>query len=124
MSLFKSLGKSFLHYAWRLILLLIIMAPLLWVCAHHAGKVQEISTIISQNTPFLVVFRCTLLLAVFLLWPGLVRYCSAKYQWSMERTQLWQHQRTRAMIWLLLFELVVCDNLLLVLIHQVEGYLT
>lgn len=121
-TIFKSFRKNLLRFFIVFVTMLALMAPLVWWKVSYPHHAENINAIISQHGILLLVFRWLLIVTLFLFWRSLIGYLGTKKGWSVEKTQFWQNQRLKITLWLILFEVVLCENLLLKLIHLIEGF--
>jgi len=120
MALLKSVQRKFFHLVRLLIAMLLLIAPLAWLSISHPQHLQSIGSIVSQNTPWFMAFRWLLILLLWLFWPFFVKSLSMRQLWPTEKAQFWYAQRWKIVIWLMLFELVVCENVFLAVLHLLE----
>ena len=121
MTFLKSSRKRFFQFIWLFIAMLLLMSPLAWLSVSHPQHVQSIGEIISHHTFIFMCFRWLLILGVFLLWQLILSRIGMRHGWPPEKIQFWHNQRFKIIVWLMLFELMLCDNLLLKAIHLLEG---
>ncbi|HVY53027.1 MAG TPA: hypothetical protein VHA13_00725, partial [Gammaproteobacteria bacterium] len=102
--------------------MLLAIAPFVWISISHPHYLQNLNQIISQNKLFFICLRWLLILTIFCTWPRFIRYRAKQHYWKPEKTMFWLNQRLKITLWLVIFELVVCENLFLTLIHTLEGH--
>jgi uncharacterized membrane protein (DUF373 family) len=81
--------------------------------SHH---VISLSHIVSQNTQIFTCIRLGFIGALTLVWPFIIRLISRKKKWSKEKTNYWLGKRFYVAGWLIVFELLICENILMSLI--------
>lgn len=115
-----TLVKLFKHYLLRVLLIaasmLILAAPLAWMQIHYPHQVHSLSLIFSQHSLIFTLFRWALIGLFVGYWPVFIKHQARKHLWNSEKTSFWLAQRYRIAGWLIIFELMVCENLLLLLI--------
>jgi hypothetical protein len=82
-------------------------------------ELSKANFIIAQNQWFLTFFRWIFVIIFYLAWPWLVKYRAGRYVWSKEKTNCWLQQRIKIVTWLVIFEVLICENLLWKLISNV-----
>jgi len=120
MTLLKAVKQKAFHLDRLFITMLLLIAPLAWLSVSHPQCIQNMSHIISQNIPLFMGFRWLLILALCLGWPLFVNNVASRYGWVPDKTQFWHAQRWKVTLWLAIFELAICENLLLAIIHLLE----
>jgi hypothetical protein len=99
-----------------------IMTPLIWISTKYPHQLQNISQSISQNKLFFIALRWLMIFTIFSIWPYLTRLWAKRRYWKPEKTIFWLNQRLKITLWLAIFELLICENLLLTLIRLLEGH--
>ncbi len=122
MLLLKHLKKTFLQLILWLAFMLLIMTPFVWLNFAHPNHLQSVSRIISQNKLFFTAMRWLIIIVLFCAWPHFIRWWAKNHYWKPEKTMFWLKQRIKITLWLIIFELVVCENLFLILLHLLEGH--
>jgi hypothetical protein len=123
MAFLVSFKRRFLQLVGLFAAMLLLMTPLAWLSVSHPQHVQNIGTIISQNAYLFLTFRWALILTSFIFWQSAISHVGIRRRWATGKIQFWQGQRLRVVIWLILFELVICENLLLTAFHLIEDIL-
>ena len=121
MYLLKMFKKTFFKFFLWLSLMLLSITPLVWIGITHPQHLQSLNLIISQNKLFFTALRWLMIFTIFLAWPYLVRLWAKRRYWKPEKTIFWLNQRLKITLWLVIFELLICENLLLTLIRLLEG---
>jgi hypothetical protein len=114
--------KTFSRFFYWLALMLLIVVPLVWVGVSHPHYLQNIGKIISQNRLLFTFFRWFIISTIFFTWPYLIRLLAKRRYWNPEKTIFWFRQRLKIALWLVIFEFLICENLLLTLIRLLEGH--
>ena len=118
---FKFYCKNALRFLCICLAMLISIMPLVWFNVSHPDDAQSMSVIIAQNSFLFMGFRWLVIALVFIFWRSFVHCVGIRRHWPDERIKFWQSQRFKITLWLTLFELVLCDSLLLKLVHMLEG---
>ena len=109
--------KAFKNYLFKFLLLagamLVIAIPFSLFQIHYPQQAHSINTILTQYSHFFTLFRWSLIVLLIVFWPIFIRHYSKKHDWTVEKTQFWLSQRFRIVGWLIIFELLVCENLLI-----------
>jgi hypothetical protein len=91
----------------------IICVPLLVLCATYFTPIlPKTNFIITQNQVYFTVFRWIVLIIFYLAWPWLVQKRSDQCAWTERKTEFWLQQKFRVMMWLIVFEILICENIL------------
>lgn len=96
--------------------MLLLATPLVWMQIHYPHQAYSINLIFSQYSHFFTLFRWLLISLFILFWPVFIAYMAKKQHWDSDKTSFWLSRRYQIAGWLILFELLVCENILLHLI--------
>lgn len=96
--------------------MLALAMPFAWFQFNYPDQAHSLNSIFSQRSHFFTLFRWMLIGLLLTGWPSFIRYYSKKHQWEVDKTQFWLSQRFRITGWLIIFELLVCENLLMTLL--------
>lgn len=118
----NQLKKTSLHFFLLLVGILIFLMPFIWVNSIHPEYLQNACHIITQYKEFFIIARWLAIMGLLCMWPRLIRFWAKKHYWKPEKTIFWLNQRLKIVIWLIVFELIVCENLFLTLIHLLGRY--
>lgn len=113
----KFFKKTFLKLLLISFSVLLITVPLVWLQLGHPQQFQSIIQIIAHHPTLWTAFRWMLIAILCGGWPYFIQHYAQKYTWSSEKTAFWLAQRYRLCAWLIIFELLVCENLLQKLIN-------
>lgn len=103
-----------------LILCIAISIPLLMLFTFHVqGYLSQLSNIITQKHLFFTGFRWFLIALFFRCWRPLVYWRARRHGWEKEKIHYWLQQRNRLFVYLIVFELLVCENLLWRFVHWI-----
>ncbi len=103
-------------------LMLLVIVPLVWLGIKNPNQIQNLEHIVSQNKLFFTSLRWLIILAIFSAWPRFIRRRAKHRYWKPEKTMFWLNQRLKITFWLIIFEVLICENLLLTLIRFLEGH--
>lgn len=109
--------KIFLNLGKVLILTLLILVPFIGLNAAYPDCLSHLNSIISQHRLFCTLFRWAILMIIYGSWPIIFRHIGKLKHWSSHEIVYWLTQRTKVIAWLILFELIVGENLFLVLFN-------
>lgn len=113
--LIRLFKRNILKLLFLMVSVLLLAIPLVWLQIHQPSQLHSLNLIFSQHSVFFIIFRCILIGVFLIFWPKIARYFANKQQWPKERIDFWLQQKFRIAGWLIVFELVVCENLLLTL---------
>lgn len=114
----RTVLQLFLWFA----VMLVVMIPLVWFHQKNPNHFDDLHNIISQNTLIFATFRWLIILILFCVWPKFIRRWAKNRYWNPEKTMFWLNQRLKITLWLIVFELIACENLFLTLIRLLEGH--
>lgn len=123
MTLFTSFKKRFFRITALFMVMLLSVSPLAWLSISHPQQLQGINSIIAHNSVWFTSFRWLVIIGLFISWPKLILHGAMHYDWSIEKAEFWFKQRFKVFFWLVLFELVLGENLLLMTVHAIESVL-
>lgn len=109
--------KMFLNLGKVVILTLLIFIPFIGLNAAYPDLLSDVNNIISQHRLFCTLFRWTILMIIYASWPIIFQHIGKLKHWSSPEIVYWLGKRTTVMAWLILFELIVCEDLFLVLFN-------
>lgn len=95
------------------VVLFLLALSCFWIGKHDKQFLDTITELLSEHTLFLCLFRLSLIFLFVLCWPKIIRVM------SRHNNLAWQRERWRILSWLIVFELLVCENLLGKLIHLI-----
>jgi hypothetical protein len=117
-----ALKQRFFRLAGLLLIVLLLVAPLAWLGVSHPQYIHTVGNIIAQNAHLFLVFRWLLIVSLFILWRFFITDIGTRFSWNIDKTQFWIAQRLKITLWLILFELVLCENILLTAFHLIERF--
>jgi hypothetical protein len=91
---------------------LILSVPLIWLQIYHPQIIYSSGKIVRQYSGIFIAFRFLFIMGLYVGWPKAIARIAKKKGWSIEKRQFWLSQRLRVTVWLIIFELLVCENLL------------
>jgi hypothetical protein len=116
--LIKKFLSAFVKFFLLFGVMVAVMSPLGWLEIHHPKNLQLLTQIMSQLEFFFIIFRWSLIGFLIYFWPRMVRYFAEKQKWSLDKTNALLQERYHIAIWLILVEILVCENLLLMVIKH------
>lgn len=115
-SLFRRCIKQSFNKGWVLFCGLLILYLYFLTNQYCPEFVNCTMQLIRNHTFALRIVRWLLILAMWVLWPNLVTMLGKWYHASSEKIQYWYEQRIKIILWLALFELLICENVVVKLI--------
>lgn len=97
--------------------MLLIGAPFLYIYAVYPDLFHSISFAVSQHRWFFRLLRWGFIFTFILAWPYLLNWVGRNANLSQEEIIAWQAERFRIAVWLILFELLIGENMIFKLIH-------
>jgi hypothetical protein len=88
---------------------------------HYPDSLNFIISGIKHHSLSLSMFRWGVILTVTMLWGYFVHVVASIYKFPMEEEVYWKAQRFRIVVWLIIFELLICENIVTEFIHLVVG---
>ena len=114
------------HRRWllRLTILAIVLALIISTVLMHALKISSVvsvQSIINSYTPYLAGLRLMVIALIACAWPKLIQYGQHSGRVSRERGTELESLRWRIVLWLLIIELLVGQNLVGRLFSTMDG---
>jgi hypothetical protein len=122
MSMQTQFKHVFLKFIGMVAVLVLVSIPFVILNLYHPQAIHTLSTIMTQNRLIFTLSRLSGLVLFFFLWPTLIHCFGRKQQWSAEKRAFWLQQRFRVLLWLLLCDLIFCENLPLLAWQLWEKY--
>ncbi len=113
----KKLFCSFIIYFSILLSMVLIAISL---DKFYPDLLSHLASIMTQHKIIFTCFRLILLVILFLAWPIFIRCAGNQQIWTKERTHFWIHRRWTIFSWLILFELLVNENVLFHLLNWIH----
>jgi hypothetical protein len=110
--------RGFLRVA---IPLLLICGVFILIYLGNPALFNSITAGVNQHPVACCLFRWGALLSLILLWPYFVRKTGQRWGATSEQILVWQTEALRIGIWLIIFELLVCENIVSKAIHLLGG---
>ena len=108
--------KSYLRFVF-ILCILGILSGFIWI--KYPAVFTATSTAVENHVWQFRLFRW-LIIGIFLIsWPFLVEWLGSKMHANSEQKNYWKSEVVRVAIWLILFELLICENIIFKLIHKV-----
>ena len=102
-----------------IIFITLVAAPCILIDQYFPWIFDHIIHEINQHAIPLRLIRWAIILSLVIFWPQIVTWISQNHNFSKEKTAYWQSQRYHLALWLILFELLICENIIIKLIHLV-----
>lgn len=99
---------------WGIIIFTVV--PLLGLLIVYPNLMPHFNDIISHHQLMYTVFRWCILGAIYGIWPIFMRKFGQRKYWPPEQIEYWIKKRSKVMVWLVLFELIVNEKLLMAMI--------
>lgn len=77
----------------------------------YPNTVSALALKVSKNSIYWLLIRWSIIFFFFLLWPRLINWIGQRNQLSKEKIAYWQATRYYIVFWVILFELIVCENI-------------
>jgi hypothetical protein len=87
--------------------------PFVFLYAVYPDLFHSISSGISHHIWFFRLLRWGFILSFILAWPTLIKMTGKTLNMSDEKIEYWIAERLRIVVWLILFEIVVGENIFL-----------
>lgn len=91
--------------------ILILSAPLVLLQVYYPETAHSVSGFITEYFWVFTVLRLMLIIGIIVIWPVCIRRFAKNYEWSAAKTQFWLGQQFRIMAWMIVVELLVCQNI-------------
>lgn len=107
---FKTHFLKFLLYG---ALMLLLATPFVLFQIYCPKQSQSLNHILTQFSFLFTVFRWALIILFFQFWPLFIYFYGKKHHWETIKIQFWLRQRFKITLWLIVFELLVCENIMM-----------
>ncbi len=74
---------------------------------------------INQHAALLFFMRWTIILIIFIAWPNIIEMIDRRRKISSEKMIYWKNERTKIVLWLILFELLISENIIIKLFQLI-----
>jgi len=105
------------HYLLKLAMVfigvIIISTPLVWRQIYHPQATYLAGYFLDQYSIGFLMFRFGLILGIYLAWPKMIVWRSKKLGWEENKLQFWLSKRLLVVGWLLIIEIIICENFLM-----------
>ncbi len=112
--------KEAKHYFYRLSLLvtfmLILAAPIVLWQLYYPHQIASVNQFIQAKSWIFIGLRWGFVGVFVWQWPRFVHHFARKQQWEPEKLKFWLSKRLMIALWLIIIEIVMCENLLLLLV--------
>ena len=109
-------GKKLLR---AIILITLIAVPCILIDQYFPWIFNHIILEINLHAIPLRLIRWAIILILVIFWPQIVGWISQQHNFSKEKTAYWQRERYHVALWLILFELLICENIIIKLIRLI-----
>lgn len=116
MSLIKKTKHCFYRLGLLAIFMLILAVPIvLWqlYCPHQIASVNHF---VQAKSWIFIGLRWGFIGVFVWQWPRFVYHFARKQQWELEKLKFWLSKRLTIALWLIIIEIVMCENILLLLV--------
>lgn len=120
MPLLKISKKEIFNFIKFALFIFLLSAPLVWLSIQYPIAMKNVGNLITENALVLSVFRGILMVVLFFVFRPVVHKLGKKYAWPQEKISFWCAQRFKLILWLVIFELIICQNILLTFIQLIE----
>ena len=97
--------------------MLIVMFSLLFFTNRYPMLFHSVMSVIDQHTWALRLMRWSIIILFIVSWPQLVNFVGQRSKVTDEQLAYWRSAVYRIAIWLVLFELLVGENIIYQLVH-------
>jgi len=109
---------NFFSSFWKIAALLFLMSgSIVLLHAINPAFFDSIMEKVHQHQALLCIIRWTILLIFITAWPYIILKTGHQQKVSGEKILYWQKEIWRIGIWLIIFELLICQNLISKTIH-------
>lgn len=103
----------------KLIIFLMIIITCILMDLYCPEELNFVILTLKRNTALVASIRWGLIILLICLWPKLTNALGKHYKIPTEIIAYWQGERFRIGVWLILFELFVCENIVIQLFNLV-----
>lgn len=100
-----------------IIIMLTVSAALILINCYFPDFFNFTIQKLNQHTWLFRAIRWSMILVLLFCWPILVKAICQRYKIPLEKIAILQQEKYRIALWLILFELLICENLIVKLIH-------
>lgn len=118
MHILSTIKKSFHSFGKSVIIVLILISPLICLGVFYPGAIAHLESIIAQHRLGCTLFRWAMLLVGYGVLTLIFRHLAQVQRWSAEERAYRLKQRLQILLWAVLFEVVVCENIFSVIMHH------
>jgi hypothetical protein len=116
----SQLCKSAMRSILKLIIsLALISTPCILIYQYERNLVNSITQKITQHAIVFCLIRFGIIVLITMLWPYVVRTISYRHRLISDEITYWKAKKFHLLIWLALFDLLVCQNIIGKLINLV-----
>lgn len=115
-------AKQYLYKLGLLVITTAILAiPLVLWQLYFPHQIASFNQFIQAKSLFFAGLRWIFIAIFIWQWPRLIHYFAHKQHWDLEKLQFWLSKRISIALWLIIIEVVVCENLILSLVKAFGG---
>ncbi len=92
--------------------MLILSVPLVLVQIYYPQSARSVTGFVEGNFWMFTAVRLFLIAVIFLIWPVCIQRFAKNHEWIDAKTQFWIAQRFRITAWMMIIEILICQNLL------------
>jgi len=115
-NMLKLFKKSFQKFLKIIFFSIVLITPIFILEIYYPNLIINLKKFTDNNTLALIIFRWSIILMLLMTWNIWIYKIANKYQWSGDKRRYWLSQRWKITGWLIIFELVICENILSFLI--------
>lgn len=101
------------------VFILAIGLPFILLSHYQPDAIDFALDKIKNHSYIFQLFRWGIILSIVIFWQSLVDYLGYFFSVEPEKISFWKKEHWRIAMWLISFELLVCDNIVKTLIHLV-----
>ena len=101
------------------IYIVVIALPCVFLVLYCPNFLNKMILGMSRHIILLCCIRWITIIVVALFWKHIVKKFGNYYQVSDETIFYWQEKHLHIVVWLIIFELLVCENIIVKLIHLI-----
>jgi len=107
----KLIKQSLLKFLKISCFMILLICPLVILESFYPKIFLNTHEFLKENSLFFIGIRFSLIFILMLTWKSWVYKIANKYQWSGDKRRFWISQQFRVTGWLIVFELLICENM-------------
>jgi hypothetical protein len=92
------------------------------ISRYNPSVVNTITEQINHHVIIFCLIRFGIILSIASIWPYFVCAISNRSGFSLEEIAYWQSKRFHMIMWLIVFDVLICQNIIGKLIRLISGY--